>query len=181
MADIPKVGVTIPNLPGGERTTLQDTDLFVVEASGLTYFATLATLQEKIFSGSICPSFCGTVTIASADVLTLFTTPIQLIAAPGAGYIFYPEKAYLRMAYNSAPYSGNALRIYQNTVAKPILYTENYTSAFDVACAFNDSEATANDELFLANTATFISVASENPTTGDSDLIIDIFWRLRAV
>lgn len=178
---IPKVGVTFPNLPGGKRTTLLDTDIMPIEASGLTYYFTIETLIGKIWSDNRCTSFCDTITIATADVLTLYATPIQVIAAPGAGYIVYPESAFIRMDYNSATYSGGNLIIYQNSISYPIFYTDSYTNGADVCNRFSSLESESTKVNFLENTATYIAVSGANPTTGDSDLVIDITWKVRAV
>jgi hypothetical protein len=47
----------------------------------------------------------ASVTIASADVLQLNSTPIEIVAAPGAGYAIEVVSASVKIDFNSAAYA----------------------------------------------------------------------------
>ena len=58
-------------------------------------------------------------TIASADVLTLNTVPIEIVAAPGAGFAIRIIDVSLKMVYNSVPYATNT-RLQLQTDGAPV-------------------------------------------------------------
>lgn len=119
------------------------------------------------------------VTIPTASVLTLFDTPVTLVAAPGAGKAIVVEAVYCTIDYNSAAYviqTGDTLNI-------------NYTGGSTVA-AFNEAflESSADARAYVkpavaqmvpaVNTAVSAKISTTNPTTGDSDLKLRVYYRV---
>jgi hypothetical protein len=54
----------------------------------------------------------ATVTITSAQILAIKTTPITLVAAQGVGTVICPIRAVAYIAYNSVPYATDITPIY---------------------------------------------------------------------
>lgn len=115
----------------------------------------------------------ATTELTSAEVLDLFTTPIEILAAPGPDIIRYPTQIILKLDYNSAAYvSANPIRVQAQSGA-------NYM--FEAAAAFLTSTGnvlvvmeragTVNDNIAV-NTGWEIFVPVANPTTGDSPVTV---------
>lgn len=54
---------------------------------------------------SFAPLQCADITLTSAQILALQTTPVTLIAAPGAGLMIIPDKAIIRVVGITAAYT----------------------------------------------------------------------------
>lgn len=68
---------------------------------GTTGYAALATAVEYT---TALPRK-ATVTLSSADILALHTTPVQLVAAPGAGKVLVPMHAILSYTFGTVSYN----------------------------------------------------------------------------
>lgn len=84
-------------------TSLASDDMLVLE--------TAAGSSKKIAGANLSTVQTTTVHFSSADILSLFATPKQVIAAPGSGKILFPTDALFVYNFVSADYSydgGNA-------------------------------------------------------------------------
>jgi hypothetical protein len=101
------IAATVPTVPSSSdhtdgtwiATDIYKGELFYNQADGV--------LWTRGDSGIECIQGTAKLTIATADVLTLNTTPIEIVAAPGAGYAIEVISASMKMVYNSATYSTN--------------------------------------------------------------------------
>jgi len=121
--------------------------------------------------------------IPSASILTLFTTPFQLLPAPGAGAIILVDEIIFRLVFNSIAYAGaNALEM-RYTNASGVKVT-----ASDLANTFLNSASGTNYQTIdgvttafapVANAAVVACVPTANPTAGNS--VLDYLIRYHVV
>jgi len=118
------------------------------------------------------------VTLTSAQILALNTTPITLVAAPGAGYYVSVSEALAYLTFNTTAYTG--------TNAANITYTNGAGAAATgtLASSFLDSSSSAAVKAIavavtpVANAPIVISVGTANPAAGDSTITVDIAYRI---
>lgn len=126
------------------------------------------------------------VTLSSAQILALFTTPITVIAAPGAGKFIEIQSIHPWLDFNSAAYvpGGSNLEFrYVNGSGSRIGYVTSTGFLDAVADAHRvivpgggGSAYTATD----ANNAAVVAYISlGNPITGDSPVKLEILYRVR--
>ena len=119
------------------------------------------------------------VTIPTADVLTLYTTAYELIPAPGAGNCILVEGVYATIDYASATYSAgsNTLDVrYTNSSGDLVA---QLTNAFLTSSADGRAQADMQAETVpVVNAAVVAHVPSANPTTGDSDIKVRVYYRI---
>lgn len=109
------------------------------------------------------------VTVTSEEILNSFTTPVELIPAPPAGFYIDPISIVAKFDYNTTPYATNTtgkLNIGVNGICDIDLTVNN---SIPIKIPF------AGTALLGAMTFT---VKDGNPTAGDSDLIIFITYQL---
>lgn len=123
----------------------------------------------------------ATVTIPTAEVLTLNATPVELVPAPGAGKSILVHDASLVIDFNSAAYATQTtVNIGVNGAdAAQAVFTNglNATADKSVKAAITSSTG-ASDEQLPANAALEASVPTANPTAGDSDITIEVFYSI---
>lgn len=121
------------------------------------------------------------VTLTSAQILALNTTPITLISAAGAGTIIVPITYSARLNFNTTAYTGAnnlELRYTNGSGTKPLA---------DVTAAFINSAATAyyvgaDGAVVAAVNAPLVAfVPTANPAAGDSTMTIEIFYQVRDI
>ena len=121
------------------------------------------------------------VTVPAADFNLLNTVPYALIPSPGAGKAIQIVSASLRMVYNSSPYSFQAtgIEIEVSPGSPQVFITNsnvNVTSSQFVALTPVSSGAIAE------NSAVKLSApAPQSGTSGDSDVTIDLLYRIITV
>jgi|ERR1041385_5316389 hypothetical protein len=121
------------------------------------------------------------VTVPTASVLTLKDTPYQLVAAPGTGLVVIPVALYATLTFNSAAYATDAAGF-------SVRYTNGSgaSTAMTITQAFAQSSASAIFHINagttaitpVANAKLVLYADNANPTTGDSDLKIQIYYRI---
>lgn len=116
----------------------------------------------------------ATGTISSAQILNSNSSPVELIAAPGAGQAIAVHKIVLSMDYNSATYATNTdgeLRFSGGTVISSTAILES--TADDIFIA--TPNAIEINESIQFNTF------SGNPTTGNSDIKYKIWYTIETI
>lgn len=117
------------------------------------------------------------VTLTPAQILALFTTPVQLIAAPWANNYIIVDKIVGALDFNTTAYvSANSLNYSYTNGAWFAIF--NHLNSFLTSAA--NIVRTAQNEWFAhtvnAPVVAFVPVA--NPTLWDSPIILDITYRI---
>jgi len=126
-----------------------------------------------------------TVNIASGDVLTLATTPVELVAAPGADQFIEFVGAKFILDYNSVPYTeaGDNLGIkYTDDSGVQVSNTIETTGFIDQAADTITNAIPAADAIVAAsgsvNQALVLDNLGSNFAAGDSPLTVIISYRV---
>lgn len=118
------------------------------------------------------------VTISSAELSALFTTPKDLIAAPGAGLAVVPITYYYKVTYGTTDYDfADPLGFcYQSNAATDYITDFQYINASNSCSGGMISlNATTTTELIIENEKLQLK-AQANPTQGDSTLTLWIIY-----
>lgn len=112
------------------------------------------------------------VTLSSAQILSMVTTPVTLVAAQGAGTVIFPVSYSLRVNYGTSAYTAGAIRIGTGADFDQLASVSNVLSVtqntfFRGFCATADSVGGTNT---AANTACKITCAGSDPTGGNGTL-----------
>jgi hypothetical protein len=174
------IAATVPTVPSSNdhtdgtwiATDIYKGELFYNQADGV--------LWTRGDSGIECIQGTAKLTIATADVLTLNTTPIEIVAAPGAGYAIEVISASMKMVYNSATYATNtSLELLTAGATNSQASTVIKNSASTIR-RFADATtlASATATQLVDNAALNVTVASGDPTAGDSDITVYVTYRI---
>jgi hypothetical protein len=127
----------------------------------------------------------ASVTIATGDVLTLATTPVELVAAPGAGQYIEFLSAQLILDYNSIAYTeaGDNLGIkYTNASGVQVSSTIECTGFIDQSADTITNAVPAQDVIVAAsaadNAALVLDNLGSNFAAGNSPLIVKVSYRV---
>lgn len=128
-------------------------------------------------SRSIQPA---TVTLSSADILALNTTPITLVAAPGVGKRIAVHLVTGAIDYGTTPYT-IADHIYVNVgfvgiIQLDALFTATESAGYEVAPTGLLVSMSAAE-----NGSVTISASDSNPTDGDSSAPITVWYSIEDV
>ena len=121
-----------------------------------------------------------TVNVSSAEILSLFTTPIEIIPAPGANKFIRIIGGNIYNKFNTTAYAsgGNLFMYYNNATLTPACSTPaniaflNATGSTFAGVAITTSYYTVN----AVNVPIFLKMITQNPTTGNGTLIISLAY-----
>ena len=174
------IAATVPTVPSSNdhtdgtwiATDIYKGELFYNQADGV--------LWTRGDSGIECIQGTAKLTIASADVLTLNSTPIEIVAAPGAGYAIEVLNAVVSINFNTTPYATNIQLQLVNPSASNALFAQNTLDASVATRRFltQQSPIGATDTQILENASLQVSVRTGNPTAGDSDITVYVTYRI---
>ena len=146
----------------------------------------LRILDSKIVNELASNRIQKKITLTSAQILALNTTPIELVAAPGASSFIVLEKAYFKLNYGSAAYATNTqLAIKYDSAA-----TNLCTTLYDLLSQTADTIESATPDILVDNGSDInayrinvnesIEVLAEsgNPITGDGTVDIIVEYRI---
>jgi hypothetical protein len=122
----------------------------------------------------------ASLTIASADVLTLNTTPLTIVGAV-AGYAIEVVSASVKIDNPSAPYATNVvleLICSGATERQATSLSALNASVTSVRRLAIDSTFTATDIQLIANADLLVKVQTGDPTGGDADITVYVNYRL---
>jgi hypothetical protein len=120
--------------------------------------------------------FTAQVTLTNAQVLTLNTTPIQIVAAPGsANLVVLPFKSTMAYTRGAASYATNTeLDLIHSGSANALEKTSIAGAASTFAPFVSAVSATPSGNVFIANAALNVFVPTGNPTGGDAGSSIKV-------
>lgn len=130
-----------------------------------------------------------TVKIPTASVLTLNSVPIQIVPAPASNQIIIPTLMVATMVYNSATYATNAsgASLKYGTAGAGgtpgLALTQSFLQA---GSGTNTAIVNPSATQYLPATTDFgvpltLIAASSDPTTGDSDLYVRVWFQVVTV
>jgi len=174
------VTATVPTVPSSNdhtdgtwvATDIYKGELFFNQADGV--------LWSRDDSGVVCLGGSASLTIASADVLTLNTTPLTIVGAV-AGYAIEVVSASVKIDSPGAPYATNVgLELICNgaTERQAVSLTALNASVTSVRRLGIDTTFTATDTQLIANADLLVQVPTGNPTGGDSNITVFVNYRL---
>ncbi|MGB3947854.1 MAG: hypothetical protein WBM13_07710 [Bacteroidia bacterium] len=126
-------------------------------------------------------------TISSSQILNLFSSPVTIVAAPGAGKYIEVISASAVMIYNSQPYADNTsleLRCAGSNVQAQAGEGYALVSTFSRNCLFvkHSYGVTPTKSQLVENTDLVLGVLMVNttggPTGGNSDIKIKVMYRI---
>ncbi len=123
--------------------------------------------------------FEDTVVVTSAEILALFSTPIELIAAPGANKYLILEFIEAFNDHGGTDYAnvdGTGVDVLYNGGVTAGNLTQGWAQAS--ADQLATPLAHAAQESIPVNTAIDIQALVANPTLGDGDWRIHLTWRV---
>jgi hypothetical protein len=154
----------------------QSTDQVPVARSGSTL---------RVNMGTIGAIQVATVTLTSAQLKALRATPVQLVAAPGAGKVIQAISSFWQYSAGATPYTvpDGSLVIY-NATAGLVLgerFTENAAGFLDQAASqvllLNADNTQAQPATSFANKALLIANnGSGEWTAGDGTVIVTVYY-----
>lgn len=131
-----------------------------------------------------------TVTIPTASVLTLNSVPVQIVPAPGAGLMLVPYLMVGSLVYKSATYAVNAsgASLKYGTAGAGTSTGFTFTQGFlqtgsgtAIQVVNQSSSATYLPATTDVNVPLTLIAASSDPTTGDSDLYVRVYYYVLTV
>jgi hypothetical protein len=121
------------------------------------------------------------ITISSAELLALFTTPISIVPAPAAGYAIVPVDAVLFLDYNTTAYDGIAagedLVLRYTNASGGIAATIETTGFLDASADAHRHAIFSGLIVPTAAAALVLHMATGNIATGNSPLKLRVRYR----
>jgi hypothetical protein len=175
------IAATVPTVPSSSdhtdgtwvATDIYKGELFYNQADGV--------LWTRGDSGIECIQGTAKLTIATADVLTLNTTPLTIVAAQGAGTAIEVISANVKIDFNSAAYATNTtlLLIISGANTHSAIATNVLTSTVSSQKYITTiGTGTATATQIIENADLQVQVQTGNPTAGDSDITVYVTYRI---
>jgi len=140
-----------------------------------------AVAQANSNNGCVCLQEAS-LTIASADVLQLNSTPLTIVAAQGAGTAIEVISASVKIAFGSVAYATNTSLVIGSGGNSHYLEIDCLAATVSTMRKFADVEVTSNTATSIVeNSGAGISVFSGDPTAGDSDITVYVLYRVITV
>lgn len=122
------------------------------------------------------------VTLTSAQILALNTTPITLVPAPGAGKVIDVMGIVAKLTYNSAAYATNTTMEFRYTNGSGAKVATDMASLLTAtANKTNICHALSTEIVAVENAPIVVDVATGNPATGNSPVKIQVQYRIVSV
>jgi len=157
-------------------SSVASTDTLVVYQGGVIRRATPAQVAA---SSGILPTLVANVTLTSAQILTLNATPVQVLAAPGAGFVNVIYSVHATKAAGTA-YAGIAagedIAFRYTNASGAIIATLEMTGFADSTSATSGVAFGASNNT-VANAAIVAHMTTGEITTGDSPFKLTIYYR----
>lgn len=116
------------------------------------------------------------VTLSSADILSLHTTPVTIVAAQGPNTVIVPLRVIEYMDYNTTTYATDGtlqLLVGAQVVSSNAAYLFN---ASDVLANLTISNYSSSGSISAINGALTVTTQTTNPTAGDSPVKIRVLY-----
>ena len=157
--------------PAWSATDIYKGELFINQADNVVW--------SRGDDGVFCIGGTAELTIASADVLTLNSTPLTIVSAV-SGYSIEVTSASVKIDFSTTAYATNTFIQLITNGATTAQYGAGIINA-TVATTKKLPEistTTATTTQLIANADLQVSVKTGDPTAGDSDITIFVNYRL---
>jgi len=126
--------------------------------------------------------YSARVTITSGSVLTIFTTPIQIVPAPASTHYIKIIAATAKIIYNGVAYTNNPQLVLINSTAgqaqyvSPTLFLQGTTA--QTKSLFSATANVVAETGLIAGKALNVSTAVGNPSAGNSAISVIVHYML---
>src|SRR5690349_7998744 len=124
----------------------------------------------------------ATITLTSAQILGLYTTPVQVVPAPGTGQLLNPLSFTLQYKFGSTPYtvSPQGIQFISGAPGRDEYGSVTTSNLLDapssrVATASANGQA-GGDPATYANQPLMVDLSTSDPTGGDGTLTITVTY-----
>jgi hypothetical protein len=156
--------------PAWIATDIYKGELFINQADNVIW--------SRGDNGVFCIGGSAELTIASADVLTLNSTPLIIVSAV-SGYAIEVVSASRKLDFNTTAYATNTdLQLITSGATSVQAQARINSSVSNTLCIDKSTPALATSTQILANADLLVKVGTGNPTAGDSDITIYVHYRL---
>ena len=156
--------------PAWIATDIYKGELFINQADNVIW--------SRGDDGVFCIGGSAELTIASADVLTLNSTPLTIVSAV-SGYAIEVVSASRKLDFNTTAYATNTdLQLITSGATSVQAQARINSSVSNTLCMDKSTPALATSTQILANADLLVQVGTGNPTAGDSDITIYVHYRL---
>lgn len=148
-------------------------ELYLNDADQRLFVRTTGGIKEISTGGELQRS---QVTLTTAQVLALNSTPITIVGAI-SGKEIQIVSASAHLKYNTTTYATNVNLVLKSSSAGATEYQGKYdiSNTSDVIGAFELTGLQAN---IVTGDALVATVLTGNPTAGDSDIVVDVLYRV---
>jgi hypothetical protein len=146
-------------------------------AAGSNTAAIVGGLFQDIVDSSV---FTVKVTLSSAEILALNTTPKTVVAAQGANTLIRPLAWYAVLNYNSSPYSGGNINLAVGSMTV-IISSSFYTNNSNIAEVRSATNLAVTGTADWINAPLVVRIASADPTGGNSTVNIFVTYTVISV
>ena len=164
-----------PSATDSDYTT--DATFLIQNTDGDTLLANLDDLNKNFFGDIKVVNL----TVTTAQILALNSTPIELIAAQGAGKTIEIISASTKLVYVSAAYATNTNLQLLTSGATNAQFDDGkvLTATVSTHWKFEALQPTsATDTQLIENAAVNVTVETGDPITGDSNIEIFALYRV---
>ena len=171
---------TLFQFPSGGALTIADSDVFYFGQNGTEYQLPFSSIKAAF--GNVQ---AASLSIPTASVLTLNATPLDIVAAPGAGYAIEVVAASYKLTYNSIAYATNT-RLQLITDTADVAQSSSVSTALAATVTQMSDINTINNPTALQtkiieNKSLKVQVSTGNPTAGNSDIKVYVLYRIITV
>ena len=157
--------------PAWTATDIYKGELFINQADNVVW--------SRGDDGVFCIGGTAELTIASADVLTLNSTPLTIVSAV-SGYAIEVVSASVKLDFNTTAYGTTAAILLKTTGASnrqaEVVVLDATVSTIRNFTTFQATIAT--DVQMVTNADLTVEAKANNPITGDSDITVFVNYRL---
>lgn len=164
-------------------TDIYKGELFFNQADGIMFSrddSGIVTVGGKSDSAL----YSASLTIASADVLTLNSIPLTIVAAQGAGTLIEVISASASIDFNTTAYTTNTalqLSLGGDAILGQIGTNFLASTVSKTTSSFTGQSATAGQTQSLENSALVVTNSVGEPAAGDSDITVYVLYRVITV
>jgi hypothetical protein len=159
---------------------------FFDKTDKLVYFKTSASQVLPIFSEYNYDYL--KVSISSAQILSMGTTPVSLLAAPGASFYYDIPRIIMEYTYITAPYStGTAKQLAIASAQVAIIESTLITATSNRVAIIEPTKYENGDPAYNIHNANqlnrpleFSTIDATNPTGGSGTLDAKIWYKIRS-